>query len=129
VLRRSDETTDHKRLLEQINGIIAVVDGESADACAPLTHKMIKSAKQHFTREEALLTKLGYPDVKKHVDHHHKLDHKMETILELAAMADENPLAGEKLKSALVFFLTDDIINADLDFKSFVKDNPDKSVG
>jgi len=42
--------------------------------------------------------------------------------LELAAMADENSLAGEKLKSALKFFLADDIIDADLDFKSFVKD-------
>ncbi|MFP6734891.1 MAG: hemerythrin family protein [Rhodospirillales bacterium] len=113
---------DHQILLQQINKIVAVVDGEGDEECAKLAPEMIKFAKQHFTREEALLTKVGYPDVAKHAEHHQNLDHKMETILELAAMADENPLAGEKLKSALKFFLTDDIIDADLDFKSFVKD-------
>ena len=111
---------DHQILLQQINKICAVIDGEGDEECAKLTPEMIKFAKQHFTREEALLTQVGYPDVKIHAAHHQNLDHKMETILELATMADENPLAGEKLKSALKFFLTDDIIDADLDFKSFV---------
>jgi len=109
-------------LMQQIDKIAAVIDGNDDGRCAKLTPEMIKFAKQHFTREEALLIKVGYPDVKKHAAHHQNLDHKMETILELAAMADENSLAGEKLKSALKFFLADDIIDADLDFKSFVKD-------
>lgn len=113
---------DHKELMQQIDKIVAAIDGEDGERCANLTPVMIKFAKQHFSREEALLTKVGYPDVAKHVAHHLNLDHKMETILELAAMADENPLAGEKLKSALKFFLADDIIDADLDFKTFVKD-------
>lgn len=114
---------DHQELMQQINKIVAVIDGEGSEQCAVLTPKMIKFAKQHFFREEALLSKVGYPDVEKHAAHHQDLDHKMETILELAAVADDNPLAGEKLKSALRFFLTDDIIDADLDFKSFVKDS------
>ena len=113
---------DHQELMQQIDKIAAVIDGNDDGRCAKLTPEMIKFAKQHFTREEALLIKVGYPDVKKHAAHHQNLDHKMETILELAAMADENSLAGEKLKSALKFFLADDIIDGDLDFKSFVKD-------
>ena len=64
-------------------------ESEGEEECAKLTPEMIKFAKQHFTREEALLTKVGYPDVKIHAAHHQNLDHKMETILELAAMADQ----------------------------------------
>ena len=120
---------DHKHLLQQVNEIIAVIDGERADECAKLAPQLIKYAKQHFAREESLLKKIGYPDVDKHVDHHLGLDHKMETILELASMADEQPAAGEKLKSALRFFLMDDIMNADLDFKSFVTDSQDGAAG
>ncbi len=114
---------DHQELMQRIDQIVAVIDGEGGECCSTLTPEMIKFAKQHFTREEALLTKVGYPDVEKHAAHHQNLNHKMESILELAAMADENPLAGERLKSALKFFLADDIINVDLDFKAFVKDH------
>lgn len=119
---------DHKHLLQQVNIIIEVIDGERDDECARLAPELVKFAKQHFAREEALLAKVGYPDVKKHAKHHLELDHKMETILELAPMADKNHLAGEKLKTALTFFLMDDIINADLDFKAFVKDVPKPSA-
>jgi hemerythrin len=115
---------DHQHLLGQINHIIEIIDGKQAGECALLAPDLVKFAKQHFAREEALLAKVGYPDVQKHVEHHRDLDHKMETILELASMADSNQLAGEKLKSALTFFLMDDIIDADLDFKAFVKDDP-----
>ncbi|MAF49970.1 MAG: hemerythrin family protein [Rhodospirillales bacterium] len=118
---------DHKQLLRRINDIIAVIDGEHSDECAKLTPDLVNFAKQHFAREEALLTKVGYPDVKKHVEHHRALDRKMESILNLASVADDNPLAGKKLKSELVFFLMDDIINADLDFKSFVEDKQQES--
>lgn len=114
---------DHKHMLGQINDIIEVIDGNRADECARLAPALVKFAKQHFAREEALLAKIGYPDVQKHVEHHLDLDHKMETILELANLADKSELAGRKLKSALTFFLMDDIINADLDFKAFIDEN------
>ena len=120
---------DHQDLLKRVNVIIAAIEEDRAEECATLTPNLIKFAKQHFAREEALLVKIGYPDVEKHADHHHDLDHKMETILELAAAAGTNHLAGEKLKSELTFFLMDDIINADLDFKAYVKDNPGSTAG
>ncbi len=116
---------DHKRLLVMINDMIAVIDGERADQCARLAPEFVNFAKQHFAREEALLDQVGYPDLKRHEDHHHSLDKKMDSILDLAKLADENAIAGEKLKKELVFFLMDDVINADLEFKSFVVDKPD----
>ncbi len=83
-------------------------------------------ARRHFSRQEVFLARIGYPDLIKHQDHHRALDDKMKSLLELAKTAGETPLAGESLKKDLVFFLMDDVINADLDFKSFVggKEDP-----
>ena len=44
----------------------------------------------------------------------------MEHLLEFARMAEENELARESLKKELVFFVLDDVITADMDFKAFV---------
>ncbi|MBL6927605.1 MAG: hemerythrin domain-containing protein [Rhodospirillales bacterium] len=112
---------DHRRLVEMVNAIVAAIDGDHATECATRVPKFVKFAKQHFVREEAFLADIGYPETQKHHDHHRALDGKMATILGLAAKAADNQLAREALKKDLVFFLMDDVINADLDFKPFIK--------
>ena len=111
---------DHQRLVEMVNGIVASIDSGNTDTCKSSVLEFVTFAKGHFSREERLLTKVGYPNVGMHQAHHRELDKKMEHLLEFAGMAAENEMARESLKKELVFFLMDDIITTDLDFKEFV---------
>jgi len=116
---------DHQALMDLANRIIEILDGSTVEAadCQPLVAEFVKLSKQHFAREEVLLTKSGYPNVEKHHDHHRSLYGKMDHMIEFAAMAAENPLARDSLKKELRYFLLDDVITADMEFKDYVKDH------
>jgi len=120
---------DHQKLADMVNQITQALDDGRAEECEALVSKFIRSTKAHFGREEALLIKAGYPNVKSHQDHHKGLNIKMEHMLEFAKMAGENEMAGESLRKELVFFLMDDVITTDMEFKNFIeqKATPDKA--
>ena len=46
----------------------------------------------------------------------------METMLTLAGRVEDNRLARETLRREVFFFLMDDVINEDMDFKKFLVD-------
>ncbi len=112
---------DHRKLIDMVNAMVDAMAAGRAAECADLAPDFVSFAKQHFAREEALLSKVGYPGAKNHQEYHRSLDDKMDTILSLAESAGDNALARESLEKELVFFLMDDIINADLEFKAFVE--------
>ena len=111
---------DHRRLAEIVNQVVKAIDDGEADKCEDLIIGLVKSAKSHFTSEEALLVQIGYPNVKKHQDHHRSLNTKMDHMIEFAKMAGENQMARESLRKEVVFFLMDDVITTDMDFKNFI---------
>ena len=113
---------DHQQLADIVNQIVQAIDDDRASECGQLVPDFVRAAKAHFAREEAFLIKLGYPEVQKHRDHHRGLNTKMEHMLEFARMAAENTLARESLRKELLFFLMDDVITTDLEFKSFVEE-------
>ena len=112
---------DHKNLIGLANEISSDIDQNKGKECALLVPQFVKLSKQHFAREEALLVKAGYPHVKKHHEHHASLNDKMDHMLEFALVAAGNPIAGESLKKELMYFLMDDVITSDMEFKDFVK--------
>lgn len=112
--------SDHRRLVTIINEITQAIDDERAEECARLVPDFVTFSKQHFAREEALLARNGYPEVEKHRKHHAALNDKMNTILDLAGRAVDSAAAREALRKELIFFLMDDVINEDMDFKSFL---------
>ena len=111
---------DHQRLAEIVNEVVEAIDEGEAGKCGDLVVELVRSAKSHFAREEALLVKFGYPNVEKHRDHHRSLSTKMEHMIEFAKMAGEDQLARDSLRKELVFVLMDDIITTDMDFKNFM---------
>ena len=111
---------DHQRLADLVNQVVKAIDDDEAEKCADLVIDLVNSAKSHFAREEALLVKIGYPNVEKHQAHHRNLSTKMDHMIEFAKMAGENQLARDSLRKELVFVLMDDIITTDLDFKNFI---------
>lgn len=113
---------DHQRLVEMLNEIVAMLDRGKTESCKSKVLEFVNFSKLHFGREELLLDKAGYPDLQRHRNHHARLIKKMDHILEFAGMAAVNDKARESLKKELVFFLMDDVITTDLEFKSFVRD-------
>lgn len=113
---------DHQRLADIVNQIVKAIDDDEAEKCEGLSLDFVKTAKTHFASEEAFLVKVGYPNVKKHQDHHKSLYTKMDHILEFAKMAGVNPMARESLRKELVYFLMDDVITRDMEFKTFIEE-------
>ncbi|HJM90896.1 MAG: hemerythrin domain-containing protein [Alphaproteobacteria bacterium] len=111
---------DHRRLVEIINEITQAIDDDQPEECARLVPDFVAFTKRHFAREEALLEKNGYPQVDKHRRHHASLDDKMKTMEALALNVVDSPAARDTLRKELVFFLMDDVINEDMDFKNFL---------
>lgn len=111
---------DHQQLAETVNRIVQALDQGKAGECERLVTDFVRDAKKHFAHEEGLLAKAGYPNAKKHRDHHRSLNTQMDHMVEFARMAEENPMAQEKLRKELVYFLMDDVITADMDFKNFL---------
>ena len=105
---------------EAADEITAKLEEGITENCEDTVRAFINFTKGHFNREEQFLIKLGYPDVSKHRKHHHELYEKMDHIMEFARSASANELARKSLKKELVFFLMDDVITTDLDFKSFI---------
>lgn len=113
---------DHRRLVAIINEITKAIDDQEYDKCARLVPDFVDLSKQHFSREEGLLAKHGYPGIDKHRKHHAGLNDKMDTMLKLAELVVESQLARDTLRKEMFFFLMDDVINEDMGFKSFLVD-------
>jgi hemerythrin len=120
VLECEELDKDHKRLVEMVNDITDDIDKGATGNCNSKVLNFVNFAKEHFSREEKLLTKNGYPEVAKHHKHHQTLIAKMEHIQEFAASAETNQLACVSLKRELVYFLMDDLITTDMDFKDHI---------
>ncbi|MCH7796192.1 MAG: hemerythrin domain-containing protein [Proteobacteria bacterium] len=111
---------DHRRMIEIINRVIKLIDDGNPAECTKLVPEFVAFAKRHFLREEAFLKKVGYPKTQKHHDHHRQLDGKLETMIELCQAVGESKVAQDSLRKEMVYFLMDDVINADLDFKAYL---------
>ena len=72
--------------------------------------------------EERLLVCYNYPQIEKHREHHRRLHGNLESLLKLAANVAESEPARQSLRKELVYFMMDDVINADLDFKPFLSE-------
>ncbi len=120
VLECNELDKDHERLVEMVNEITDMLDQGITENCKEKVQAFIDFTKGHFNREEQFLIKVGYPDVGKHRKHHHQLYEKMDHILEFADSVTVNEMARESLRKELVFFLMDDVITTDLDFKAFI---------
>ena len=120
VLENEIIDNDHRRLIEIANDIVKALDDDKPELCPPLVADFVDFAKKHFAREEEFLTKVGYPDVEEISGHHLGLNDKMDSMLALCETVGESKLACDSLRRELVYFLMDDVINEDLEFKSFL---------
>ena len=110
---------DHMRLVDVINDINDALEDGSFEECRRLFDSFIDVARDHFTREEAILHGTGFPRVAAHSLYHRRLlqrAHSVQAMCTEMSSEDEIRECFEKLVS----FFIDDIVRGDLDFKSFL---------
>ena len=113
---------DHKHLADIVTEIVDALDAEKLVEAAALMRKFVETTRQHFQDEEALLASHNYPNLEEHKGHHAMLVGKLETLQDMGDKVVDNPHASESLRKELIYFLMDDIINEDLNFKNFINE-------
>jgi hemerythrin len=106
---------DHKEILEIASSIEERV-GKEADissAVANLIHKI----KEHFRKEEKILTHFRYPEIDSHKKYHKQLLRKANKLKNICG---ERDVSGEYCESAITFII-DDFVKDDMNFKSYLE--------
>ena len=111
---------DHKSLLNIILNIKKEIETGDLSKGAALLNDFTKEVKAHFSREEAFLDKTNYPGLRKHKTYHKELLDKVETTKNIL----ENMEAKEDIKKcfdSMARFVFDDILQGDINFKSYLE--------
>ncbi|PHQ69282.1 MAG: hypothetical protein COB93_08430 [Sneathiella sp.] len=112
---------DHRALLGILNKMQTAVDSGDFDLYLFLIDELIATSIAHFQYEEALLDKIGYPDVDRHRDHHAMLLRRAMAVKEASQkITTKEGLTG--CCDEMFKFLVDDIVAGDTNFKSFLEE-------
>ncbi len=112
---------EHKRMLSVIYGIESAILAEDRPRFIRLLNEVIELSRAHFEKEEALLARLGYPDLDQHIDYHTRLlEHATETKNICEQLTQQEMM--QKCVDDMLGFLVDDIVRGDMEFKSFLQE-------
>lgn len=112
---------DHKLLVSLINQVHeAREDGQSAEMMGSALNVLIEYTETHFSREEMLMEKGGYPDLGPHKKKHVELTNKVREIVERYNSGDVSAL-NDELIEFLRTWLTDHILGVDMKYKPYVE--------
>jgi hemerythrin-like metal-binding protein len=110
----------HRHLFEIINKLIerSAASSDSKLVTETLT-EMLKYAKEHFTDEEELMQKHGYPEIELHKKQH---AYFIETTAELSinALNNQSMVAGE-IAEFLMLWLTTHVLKSDMKYKELFR--------
>ena len=98
---------DHKQLLDIINRLSdAIRDDNAQEVIDKIFDDLQKYVVEHFNREEALLKKCNYEDIKEHIEQHKEFGKKVPELKAKLANAKNSASAQE-----VSYFLTDWLFN------------------
>jgi hemerythrin-like metal-binding protein len=110
---------DHRRMIANLNAIGVALSQGDFGTCETLFSQFIDVAADHFNREEKYLFASGYPGAADHADHHKSLlviagqvRDRCRRLIELSETTE--------CFNGLLSFLVDDILRADIVFKSYL---------
>ncbi|MFA7431743.1 MAG: bacteriohemerythrin [Rhodospirillaceae bacterium] len=113
---------DHKLLVSLINQLNdAAEGGQGRDVVGSVLNVLIEYTEGHFSREELLMEKGGYPDLDAHRKHHRKLTTK---VREMIAQYHDGRLStlDRDILDFLKGWLTGHILGVDMEYRPYVKD-------
>ncbi len=77
--------TQHKRLVELVNRIYEAMRGSKGDqVVATILQELVVYTKTHFTAEETLMRKAGYPQLETHIVRHKALLEKVQQMTDIS---------------------------------------------
>lgn len=110
---------DHRKLVNIFNVLNhAVMDGESPAYLAAVLEELINCTVWHFSHEERLMLKHGYPDMAAHKAAHQELIRSARELQQGLASADK-AVADDQIQF-LDRWLTSHILTADLRLGEFL---------
>ena len=111
---------DHKSLLNIMLNIKKEIETGDFSKSAALLNDFIKEVKAHFSREEAFLDKTNYPGLRKHKTYHKELLVKIENTKNMLEKMEEKEDII-KCFNGMARFVFDDILQGDINFKSYLE--------
>jgi len=110
---------DHRRMIAVLNEITASLEEKDYARCEELFDRFIKLAADHFQREERYLYAANYPQAAEHSSHHGRLLVMAGEVRERCRQLIKADQMSECFND-MVAFLVDDILGADIQFKSYL---------
>ncbi|MBL6933051.1 MAG: hemerythrin family protein [Rhodospirillales bacterium] len=113
---------DHRKLVNSIRHIEVALKGGDFKKCATLFADFMQQAKDHFKREEAFLISIDFPRLESHRSAHQRLlDMADKTLATVSEDLDRDE--ATKCLEETIYFLLEDVIRADSDFKSYAQEH------
>ncbi len=113
---------EHRSLIDAIRKIeTSLMEGDFGK-CANQFAKFIDQSKSHFKNEEELLASIDFPRLEAHRIAHKKLLEMADKTLKTVETGLDQKEATKCLEE-MIYFLLEDVIRADADFKSHAQEN------
>jgi hemerythrin len=111
--------TQHKSLIESINGFYDAINSSSAkELIVNLLKEMKEYSIFHFFTEESLLKKHGYPDLEQHKSEHHGFIKKIEDMDK--RLKEGKLVLSLELTSFIKTWITNHIMVIDKKYSAFL---------
>ena len=115
-VRSLDE--DHRRLFESVNALIDEIgQGSRGAAIHEALDLMLEDIVEHFDREEALMEKVGFPELPAHQGDHYLL---LRTVLRFKTELKYDRLDAHSAARFLVDWVQEHLLKQDLKFKPYM---------
>ncbi len=107
----------HRYFIDLINRLSIELAGQDKDYQAKLIDELSGYTRQHFTAEENLMYKLGYPNLKEHCESHQNLLEKLHGQIGLYLLG---MLEGDEIIGYLSTWLLQHILKEDRQLGQFI---------
>lgn len=109
--------TEHEHLLVLMDQLEESLKANDDEACAGIITELTEALETHLANEEEIMKGHGFPQLEDHKELHQKAKSK---YLALIAKAEHHGYANG-FSDALISILADDLIAADMDFKTYLE--------
>lgn len=111
----------HRGMIDALNEFGQALEAGDLEVCNHLFGKFLLLSREHFEAEERVLFAAGYPKAQEHADHHQRLLRMAEEAREQCRQLLANQNQTECFNT-LLEFLIGDLLEADIQFKSFLEE-------
>jgi hemerythrin len=116
----ADIDDDHRELVEAVQNIEKTLVAGDIDKCSAQFHEFMEQAAHHFEKEEIFLESIDFPHLEFHSAVHNRLLEMGKEALKVVE-ADLDQEAARKCLEEMIYFLLEDVIKADAEFKSYAQ--------